>query len=467
MTNDIKLPVIRQNLPERIPFVEQPTWPEGYYDALSRCRVGQEHHRFCANWVRRLFAANPGKARRSLTWSTIECFLNDLCKQGVDEWQRKQAAYALVIYYEQFRGIPLTKTTDKQTTRQLRIDPPSPDLPLPTPSPRQNAEAKAPNEQADWPKLAESVRNAMRLGHYAYSTEKSYVSVIHDFVRFNHGRKPSLMGENEILAYLAYLAINRKVSASTQNSALNAIVFLYKKVLQIDLGDFSTFPRARASKRLPVVLGREETKTLLQAVDGIEGLILKLLYGTGMRISEALRLRIKDLNFERKEITVRLGKGDKDRRVPLPSILAPLLLQQIDERRTLYEKDKEEGQHEVEIELALSRKYPDAKFSWEWQYVFPSPTFSKDPRSGGIRRHHLEVQRLQRAIRSVRKSLGITARVTPHTLRHCFATHLLESGADIRTVQELLGHTNVETTMIYTHVLNKGGLGVVSPLDTL
>lgn len=220
-------------------------------------------------------------------------------------------------------------------------------------------------------------------------------------------------------------------------------------------------------KRLPVVCSREEVQKLLRQLDGVEALVTRLLYGTGMRVSEGLRLRVQDVNFDRSEITVRAGKGDKDRRVPFPKSLHDPLRAHLNWRRELFEKDKTQNMHEVEVPDALARKYKSSPYDWRWQYVFPSEEFSKDPRSGRVRRHHLHPIRIQRAVKRAAADARIHTRVTPHTLRHCFATHLLEAGQDIRTVQELLGHSDVKTTMIYTHVLNKGPLGVVSPLDTL
>lgn len=233
------------------------------------------------------------------------------------------------------------------------------------------------------------------------------------------------------------------------------------------MGDFRDFPRARRGKRIPTVLSREEVRALLRQMDGTEELIVRLMYGTGMRVSETLRLRIHDLSFDRNEITVRAGKGDKDRRVPFPLALKSDLYQQLDARRALFEEDKAKKMHEVELPMALARKYPNAPYEWGWQYVFPAPDYSTDPRSGAVRRHHLDPQRIQRAVKRASTGAGITTRVTPHAMRHSFATHLLEAGQDIRTVQELLGHSDVKTTQIYTHVLNKGSLGVTSPLGTL
>jgi integron integrase len=225
--------------------------------------------------------------------------------------------------------------------------------------------------------------------------------------------------------------------------------------------------RARERRRLPVVLSRSEVDAVLRRMEGREELIARLLYGTGMRIHEALRLRVKDIAFERNEITVRFGKGGKDRRVPLPQVLKSRLLAHVEERQRLFESDRAKGMHDVEMPAALSRKYPNARYEWPWQYVFPADKYSTDPRSGTVRRHHFDPQRVQRAMKKAVREAGLTQHITPHTLRHSFATHVLESGKDIRTVQQLLGHSDVKTTEIYTHVLNRGPLGVISPLDTL
>lgn len=335
--------------------------------------------------------------------------------------------------------------------------------PLPE-TPREGA--KKPEGTVNWAALEKAIRTALRLEHYALKTEKAYVHWMRQFVGFHHGRRPSEMGENEIHAFLSHLAINRRVAASTQNVALNAIVFFYRKVVKRELGDFSDFVRARMGKRLPVVLSRREVAEVLLRMDGVEGLVTRLMYGTGMRVNEALSLRVQDLSFDRSEITVH-GKGNKVRRVPFPAKLQSAVEQHLVQRRVLYETDKAQNMHEVYLPDALERKYPKAPYEWRWQFVFPSDTYSTDPRSGRRRRHHLHEIRIQRAVKRATEAAGITARVTPHVMRHCFATHLLEAGQDIRTVQELLGHSDVSTTQIYTHVLNRGPLGVVSPMDTL
>jgi integron integrase len=275
------------------------------------------------------------------------------------------------------------------------------------------------------------------------------------------------MGAGEIHAFLKDLAIERQVSASTQNQALNAVVFLYKKLLKRDPGDFSDVPRARRGLRLPVVGSRAEVKAVLDRLQGRERLMGWLLYGTGMRINECLRLRVQDVEFDQSRIVVRGGKGDKDRYVPLPASQRSDLQQWLEGRRGQYDADKARGMHEVETPAALAVKYPNAPFEWRWQYVFAADDYSEDPRSGHVRRHHVDEQQLQRAVQRAVQEAGLTIRFTPHCFRHSFATHLLEAGQDIRTVQALLGHSNVQTTMIYTRVLNRGPQGVVSPADTL
>lgn len=276
----------------------------------------------------------------------------------------------------------------------------------------------------------------------------------------------SKLGAAEVTAFLKHLALRLQVASSTQNQALNAVVFLYKKAIKKDIGDFADFPRARKGLRLPVVASRAEVKAVLDRMQGREQLIAGLLYGTGMRIEECLSMRVQDIQFDQNRIVAH-GKGNKDRYVPLPAKYATDLRRWLEQRRLLYEGDKTKNMHEVYLPDALDRKYPKAPYEWRWQYVFPADGYSKDPRSGHVRRHHLDEQQLQRAVQQAVREAGLTVRFTPHCFRHSFATHLLEAGQDIRTVQALLGHADVKTTMIYTHVLNKGPMGVVSPVDTL
>jgi len=319
----------------------------------------------------------------------------------------------------------------------------------------------------NWRALDARVRECLRLEHYSYRTEQAYVAWIRRFVLFHQWRKPSSLGAEHVHAFLRHLAMEKQVASSTQNQALNAVVFLYRKVIKKDIGDFGDFPRARRGLRLPVVASRAEIKAVIERMSGREQFMARLLYGTGMRVNELLRLRVQEVQFDHNRIVVRGAKGDKDRYVPLPARYRQELQQWVERRQEQYLADKARNMHEVEVPDALARKYPTAPFQWGWQYVFAADDFSQDPRSGHIRRHHVDEQRIQRAVQEAVRQTGLTIRFTPHCFRHSFATHLLEAGQDIRTVQELLGHADVKTTMIYTHVLNKGPMGVVSPVDTL
>ncbi len=315
-------------------------------------------------------------------------------------------------------------------------------------------------------KLLDQVRAKCRLRHFSMSTEKSYVDWVRRYILFHNKRHPAEMGVKEIELFLTDMAVVRKVSASTQNQALSALLFLYKEVLEIEIEGVNAI-RAKKPTKLPVVLSQKQVHALLAEMSGINGLIARVLYGTGMRLMEVMRLRVQDVDLDRNEITVRSGKGAKDRVTMLPESVKPLLEQHLRERQVLFNQDAALNQHSVYLPEALARKYPDADKEWRWQYVFVSTRLSVDPRSGVVRRHHRDEKTVQRAMKKACDKLGITKRASPHTLRHSFATHLLESGYDIRTVQELLGHKDVATTMIYTHVLNRGGQGVQSPLDKL
>ncbi len=296
-------------------------------------------------------------------------------------------------------------------------------------------------------------------------TEKTYLGWVCRFIRYFNGKGPSELGAKEVAAFLEYLALKRNVAASTQNQALNALVFLYDKVLGRPLGDLGAFRRAKRPRRVPVVLSRNEVRRLLGELRGTQWLIASLLYGTGTRLMETLRLRVQDVEFDRGLIVVRRGKGDKDRIVPLPESLVEPITRHLESVRALHQRDLEAGFGEAALPDALARKYPGAPRDWRWQFVFPSGRLSRDPRSSATRRHHLHETGVQKAVSTAARRAGITKRASCHTLRHSFATHLLESGYDIRTVQELLGHSDVSTTQIYTHVLNRGGLAVRSPLD--
>lgn len=315
------------------------------------------------------------------------------------------------------------------------------------------------------PRLLDQVRNKIRLKHYSIRTEQAYVHWIRRFVLHHHKRHPRDMGAGEVEQFLTVLAVQGKVSASTQNQAKSALLFLYKEILEIQLPWLDNIETAKRPKYLPVVLTVREVSAMLEHVNGTVGLILRLLYGTGMRIKECVSLRVKDVDFERCEILIRDGKGFKDRITMLPQSLVSPLREHLRCVELLHNADLRAGYGEVYMPFALARKYPSAGRSWPWQYIFPSSRISKDPRSERISRHHADDKAIQRSMRLALHKAGIHKTATPHTLRHSFATHLLQSGYDIRTVQELLGHKDVSTTMIYTHVLNKGGRGVVSPLD--
>jgi integron integrase len=315
------------------------------------------------------------------------------------------------------------------------------------------------------PKLLDQVRTVIRVKHFSLSTERAYVNWIKRFIIFHGKRHPNEMSEPEIRQFISYLAVHAKISASTQTVALSALLFLYRDVLKKDLPHVAHIERAKPTKKLPVVFTREEVQAVLMHLDGTHYLIAALLYGSGLRLMEAVRLRVKDIDFSRRELVVRQGKGGKDRVTMLPATLVATLQHHLEKVRALHIADLRAGFGNTELPYALARKYPRAGREWAWQYVFPSLNRSRDPRSNVERRHHIYPDHLQRAVRAAIRTAQISRRGSCHTLRHSFATHLLEDGYDIRTVQELLGHKDVRTTMIYTHVLNRGGRGVRSPLD--
>ncbi len=318
------------------------------------------------------------------------------------------------------------------------------------------------------PRLLDQVRDRIRIKHYSLRTETTYVHWIKRFILFHGKRHPKDMGAPELEEFLSHLATDLDVAASTQNLALSALLFLYKEVLGQKLPWLGDVTRAKKPQRLPTVLSRTEVERLMAALpDDTAGLIARLLYGTGMRLMEGVRLRVKDVDVQQRQITVREGKGGKDRVTVLPQLLVESMRAHLAVRRTGYERDRAANRAQVYLPDALVRKYPKAEQDWGWQYVFAAAGFSTDPRSGKQRRHHINEQWVQRTVRQTAEAARISKPVTPHVLRHSFATHLLDSGYDIRTVQELLGHSDVSTTMIYTHVLNRGGKGVRSPLDAL
>ena len=490
------------------PTDPDPRWPDGYVAVLREAGAQEKTIPYCIGWVRRFFARFPGRQRRDLGRAEIEAFLSETAAHpGVGNWQVQQARDALELYYAKFRGIAL----EPREYVTAKPHEPEPSVRVPIRSDIQNVCSRYTNQdvsvkheekqagerestlnvecptrnaqggketgeggrvalgggRCDWKVLEERLRDVLRIEHYAYATEQSYIAWVKRYVAFHGWRKPSTLEAEHVHAFLKHLAKEAQVASSTQNQALNAVVFLYKKVIKKEIGDFGDFPRARRGFRLPVVASREEVKAVLDRLSGRDYLICHLLYGTGMRVSECLRLRVQEIQFDQHRIVVRGAKNDKDRYVPLPKSDERPLREWLTRRQVLYEADKAKNMHEVEVPYALARKYPNAPLAWGWQYVFPADDYSTDPRSGHVRRHHLDEQQIQRAVQTAVREAGLTIRFTPHCFRHSFATHLLEAGQDIRTVQALLGHAKVETTMIYTHVLNTGPMGVVSPADTL
>jgi integron integrase len=326
-----------------------------------------------------------------------------------------------------------------------------PSLPVPTPAIK--------------PKLLDQVRDAIRLRHYSIRTEQIYIDWIKRFILFHNKRHPADMAEPEVRTFLSHLARVGNVAASTQNQALSALLFLYKQVLKHEIGWLGEVERAKRPPKLPVVLSRTEVREIFSHLTGTEKLMAGLLYGSGLRLMECLRLRVKDIDFAYAQVTVRHGKGGKDRVSMLPVNLATPLQKHLARMKMQHDQDLIDGFGSVHLPFALARKFPNAEREWIWQYVFPSARLSVDPRSGKKQRHHMSEAILQNAVKTAARACGINKAATCHTLRHSFATHLLEKGYDIRTVQELLGHKDVSTTMIYTHVLNRPGIGVKSPLD--
>lgn len=314
-------------------------------------------------------------------------------------------------------------------------------------------------------KLLDRMRRVLRTGHYSYRTEQAYVHWVRRFIRFHDLRHPRDLGKGHVEAFLTHLAVDRHVAPSTQNLALNAILFLYQKVLELELPWLDDVVRARRKTNMPVVLDRSEIRAILAGLPSPHDRIVGLLYGSGLRISEALRLRVKDMDFRRRELIIRDGKGAKDRVTVLADSSLPAMKVQVEKALAVAELDRYRDRGGVRLPHALNEKYPNARFESAWQWVFPARNLSTDPRTGLLRRHHLLGQTVQRAVKQAARQAELHKPVTCHAFRHSFATHLLESGADIRTVQQLLGHSDVRTTMIYTHVINRGALGARSPMD--
>ena len=317
------------------------------------------------------------------------------------------------------------------------------------------------------PRLLDRLRIEMRRRHLSRRTEDAYVAWARRYILFHGKRHPSEMGAPEVVAFLTHLAVERSVGPSTQNQALSALLFLYRELLGRELEGLGSAVRARRTEKLPVVMTRDEVRAVLSALEGRNRLVATLLYGSGLRLLEALRLRVKDVDLGREQLLIREPKGGRDRAVPLPRVAAPALRQQLDEARELHRRDLARHAGSVALPAAFERKHPGAALEWSWQWVFPARRLYSDRATGRRRRHHLDPTVLQRAVRTAGQRAGLAKRVSCHTFRHSFATHLLEDGADIRSVQTLLGHRELRTTMVYTHVLGRGALGLTSPADRL
>jgi integron integrase len=437
-----------------------------YIDLLDRERVPEKARPYYMRHVERFIAAFPGRRLSSLDKAEISEYLQGLARQPrLATWQFQQQVDALYLLLIKLNEHAEARKVDwlYWRARELDDDHPTvlPDLPLP----RRLARGDRSELDAERMALLERLVTVIRTRHYSIRTEQAYLDWCRRFLAFWQECPVVELDRTHIEGYLSHLATVGKVAASTQNQALNALVFFYKQVLDKSNLDLQ-FRHARRGKRLPVVLSRDEIRRLLGEMSGVTGLMAGLMYGTGMRLMECVRLRVKDVDFAYRQIVVRNGKGDKDRIVPLPQRYRDLLAEHIEARRTQHEADLAQGSDGVYLPEGLARKYPGAAKDFRWQYVFAAVRLSADPRSRLVRRHHLHEATLQKAIAGAARATGIDKRVGSHTLRHSFATHLLEVGYDIRTVQELLGHTDVSTTMIYTHVLNRPGLPPVqSPAD--
>lgn len=437
-----------------------------YLDLLAHRGVPEKFRRW---YVRRvedfLKAVRPGSLA-GLSAEEVTGYLQEASSRpGLADWQVRQLVDALQLLLVDLAQVPAGRGVDwsywKEAGRGLQADHPTiAKSSAPASGPRYSRSAQS------FP-ILETLARTIRSMQYSIRTEQSYVDWCHRFLAFCKDKDPADLGREDVQRFLSHLAVERSVSAKTQSLAYNAVAFLFKEVLERPLEDVR-FSKTRRQARLPVVLSKEETRCLLQELEGTFGLMARLMYGTGMRLMECVRLRVADLDFERRLIVVRDGKGGKDRIVPLPERLAEPLKAHLERVREQHRRDLEAGGGSVYLPDALARKYPSAPREWIWQYCFPSSRLAQDPQSGQVRRHHLHESSLQREIKAAGARAGIPKRVNSHCLRHSFATHLLEAGYDIRTVQELLGHADVSTTMIYTHVLNRPGVVPVrSPVDLI
>ena len=435
---------------------------DSYRQAAIASGVPAKNAESYVKWAEKFAVATKGKPIRERSVADIRKFLFELSIQrSIHPWQVHQAEEALVFLYEGFLKLDL----GLNTVRPLVPWPGISNSTLKAPQQFKDRALSKTEEKTRYGELYSKFRSAMRVRHYSIRTERAYAQWIGRLLSFYKDKPAESIDTDDIQSYLNYLAEERKVAASTQNQALNAIVFFFKEVLKRDPGDFSDFVRAKQPLHVPEVLTRSEVERLLDAMSGVNQLMAGLLYGAGLRLMECIRLRVKDIDFDAGRLTIRDGKGRKDRITMLPERFQHLLKQQLEQAQALYESDLKKNVAGAYVWPGLNRKYPNAAKEWIWQYVFSSSRLSVDPRSHTTRRHHVHASSLQKAVKNAAAKAGLSKRVTCHTLRHSFATHLLENGCDIRTVQELMGHSNVATTMIYTHVLNRPGISVKSPAD--
>lgn len=459
-------------------------WPDGafwerYLAALDSVRVRPEKARWYLRRVEQYLAAHPRVAWPHHEAAHVQQWLEqNRTSEMFADWQFAQMVDALEVAFKEVLKAPWATGFDWVGWRAMgqwkRVSAPLPaaaavDTASPGPPEERSFNIDSTPSKPSRPQRSTLERLATEIRRRGYSirTEQAYTQWVTRFAEFHGAGDASALGGAEIVRFLEHLAVERSVAVNTQNQALNALVFLYSQVLKVPLGELESFARAQRPRRLPVVLTRDQVRALISQMPGTHQLMARLIYGTGMRLMECVRVRVKDIDFDYHQIVVRDGKGAKDRVVPLPEVLERVLTSHLRSVREVHEEDRRKGFGEVYLPDALLVKFPAAGREWLWQWAFPSARLSVDPRSGKARRHHLHENGLQRAIKLASGAAGIDKKVSTHTLRHSFATHLLEAGYDIRTVQELLGHSDVSTTMIYTHVLNRGGRAVKSPLDTL
>jgi integron integrase len=441
-----------------------------YMEILEIFRISEKSKPWYRRHIERFIDDHPDIRLREHTPASVERWLERLGRSTqISDWQFRQRVDALRLLISHFLKLSWGKEYDweRWSAGSLALERNHPTIARTYEMIDKAVEEPGNHLGKKYPEIHRKFLVAIRLPDYSANTERCYLGWINRFLYYHQEKHPCDCAEVDVASFLEHLALKRKVSGATQGQALNALVFFFSRVLEKPLGDIGPFKRPKKPRRLPTVLSPQEVKSVLSNLTGMKRLMVNLMYGSGMRVMESVRLRIMDLDFEYRNIVIRAGKGKKDRSVPLPESLIKQLKTQIALVQQLHEKDLAAGFGSVYLPDALARKYPKAEKEFRWQYLFPASRIAEDPRSGILRRHHIHQTVIQRCIKQAAEHAGITKRVTSHTMRHSFATHLLETGSDIRTVQDLLGHADVSTTMIYTHVAGLGGQGAKSPLDRL